>query len=163
MTEPSTFQSIIKLLDDADVEYQHISHEPTPTSQDAARVRGVSLEIGGKSLLLKADDRFHLFVFSGARRLDSNAARAVLGVRKSRFATAKELYDLTGLVPGSVPPFGRPILPVPLYVDHSIVNNDRIAFNAGSLTDSIIMTTAAYQQVATIEAVVDVAIEPPTD
>jgi len=50
-----------------------------------------------------------------------------------RFASREELLELTGLVPGSVPPFGRPILPFPLYVDTGIAANDRIAFNAGSL------------------------------
>jgi len=52
--------------------------------------------------------------------------------------------DLTGLVPGSVPPFGRPILDLDLYVDASIRANDHVAFNAGSLTDSVIMTAEAY-------------------
>jgi prolyl-tRNA editing enzyme YbaK/EbsC (Cys-tRNA(Pro) deacylase) len=55
---------------------------------------------------------------------------------------------MTGLVPGSVPPFGRPILPFDLYVDDSIPANDRIAFNAGTLTDSIIMSVPDYLRVA---------------
>jgi prolyl-tRNA editing enzyme YbaK/EbsC (Cys-tRNA(Pro) deacylase) len=56
--------------------------------------------------------------------------------------------ELTGLVPGSVPPFGPPILPFELFVDDAIRDNDRIAFNAGSLTDSIIMATGEYLAVA---------------
>ena len=68
--------------------------------------------------------------------------------RTSRFATREELAALTGLVPGSVPPFGRPILPFDLHVDHSVTTHDIIAFNAGSLTDSIIMNTADYLDIA---------------
>jgi len=60
-------------------------------------------------------------------------------VKKIRFATAEELKELTGLVPGSVPPFGQPILPFELYADESILANEKIAFNAGSLEDSIIL------------------------
>ena len=56
--------------------------------------------------------------------------------------------DLTGLVPGSVPPFGKPVLDLELYVDNSIVHNEKIAFNAGSLTNSIIMSTKDYLDVA---------------
>ncbi len=52
--------------------------------------------------------------------------------------------DLTGLAPGSVPPLGRPILDMDLYVDLSVEANDRVAFNAGSLTDSIIMAADDY-------------------
>ena len=47
-----------------------------------------------------------------------------------------------------MPPFGRPILPFDLYVDPSIFANERIAFNAGSLTDSIVMSTADYRRIA---------------
>ena len=69
-------------------------------------------------------------------------------MRRLRFAEAAELQELTGLVPGSVPPFGRPILPCDLYVDAGFRAKDRIAFNAGSLTDSIIMSTDDYFRVA---------------
>ena len=55
---------------------------------------------------------------------------------------------MTGLVPGSVPPFGSPILPFELFVDEAIQANERIAFNGGSLTDSIILATADYLAVA---------------
>ena len=73
-----------------------------------------------------------------------------------RFATVGELKELTGLVPGAVPPFGEPILPFPLYVDQSSLAHDRIAFNAGSLTNSVIMSVDDYRTVARIERVVAV-------
>jgi hypothetical protein len=50
------------------------------------------------------------------------------------------LVCLTGLTPGAVLPFGRLVLPFDLFVDGSILENDRIAFNARSLTTSIIMS-----------------------
>jgi Ala-tRNA(Pro) deacylase len=56
--------------------------------------------------------------------------------------------DLTGLVPGCVPPFGKPVLPFDLFVDAAIRENDRIAFNAGSLTNSVIMGVDDYLRVA---------------
>jgi hypothetical protein len=62
------------------------------------------------------------------------------GFKRLRFASADELKDVTGLVPGSVPTFGRPILPFDLYLDETLRDNDRIALNAGSLTDSIILS-----------------------
>ena len=51
-------------------------------------------------------------------------------------------------MPGSVPPFGEPILPLPLYVDRAIEENERIAFNAGSLTDSVILAVPDYFRLA---------------
>lgn len=137
--------------------YRLLHHEPTRTSEDSARVRGESTTIGGKSLLLKAGDRFVLLVISAAVRARSKGLRTAFGVRRLRFATPEELLERTGCVPGCVPPFGRPILDLPLFVDASILRNERIAFNAGSLTDSVIMQRPDWQRLVEIEAVVDVA------
>lgn len=144
----TVFESIRQWLDEAGVAYQHLRHEPTRTSEESARVRGEDIRIGGKALLLKIGDVFHLFVLSAALRFDSSAVKRRFGVKKTRFATTDELREMTGLVPGSVPPFGRPILPFDLFVDESIVANDKIAFNAGALTDSIIMPIEDYVQMA---------------
>ena len=136
------------------IEYRELHHEPTRTSEDAARVRGEDLGNGGKALLIKVDQDFALFVLPADRRVDSKAIRKELAARKTRFASREELMDLTaaehrdGLVPGSVPPFGEPILPFPLYVDLAIRDNQRIAFNAGSLTDSIIIRVEDYLSIA---------------
>lgn len=144
----TTFTKIKNWLEEAKVSMRLLHHEPTPTSEDSARVRGEDIAIGGKALLLKCNDNFHLFVISAAKRLESKAIRKHLGVKKVRFATAEELMERTGLIPGSVPPFGRPILDFNLYIDTSIAQNPRIAFNAGSITDSIILEIADYLAVA---------------
>jgi Ala-tRNA(Pro) deacylase len=104
--------------------------------------------IGGKALLMKVGGEHVLFVISAAQRVDSAAIRRQLGVKKLRFASAEELHELTGLVPGAVPPFGEPVLPFPLCADESVFENDRIAFNAGSLTDSIILSVADWERIA---------------
>jgi len=130
------------------VQYREVHHEPTRTSEDSARARGEDLRVGGKALLIKVDDDFRLFVLSADRKLDSAAIKKRFNARKTRFATPGELDQLTGLVPGSVPPFGQPILPFPLYVDPSVFTNERIAFNAGSLTDSVILAIDDYRRIA---------------
>src|ERR1700683_5496897 len=97
--------------------FREVQHGPTRTSEDSARARGEELRVGGKALLIKVDEVYRLFVLSADRRLDSAAVKRHFGARKTRFATPEELMDLTGLVPGSVPPFGHPVLPFPLYAD----------------------------------------------
>ncbi len=148
MPDSPVLLSLCQFLDSHEIRFRKLDHEATKTSEESARVRGEPLEIGGKALLLKVQHDFRLFVFSAAWKLDSAAVRARFQARKLRFATPQELADKTGLVPGSVPPFGEPILPFPLYVDTSITKNERIAFNAGSLTTSIIMEVADYLRVA---------------
>ena len=141
-------EAIRSHLQDNGVDYVEILHEPTRTSEQAAAARGESTRIGGKAIVAKVDDDFRLFVISAARRLRSRAILKHLGAQRFRFATPEELLRLTGLVPGSVPPFGRPILALDLYVDTSILENDRIAFNAGSLEHSIILDRKSYLAVA---------------
>jgi len=140
--------------------FREVHHEPTRTSEDSARARGEDLRVGGKALLIKVDDVYRLFVLSADRKLDSAAVKRHFSARKARFATPEELAALTGLVPGSVPPFGQPLLPFPLYVDPSVFANQRIAFNAGSLTDSIVMQASDYMRVASPEVFEFAVFEP---
>jgi len=141
--------NIRNYLGNADIDYREVHHEPTRTSEESAAARGEPLGVGAKALLLRTDDVFRLFVLPADRKLDSNAVRRHLGVRKTRFASIEELDELVGLVPGAVPPFGEPILPFELYADESVgVEHGRVAFNAGSLTDSIIMSATDWAEMA---------------
>lgn len=143
-----TFLAVKNLLEQKGIPFRSVHHEPTPTSAEAAKARGEDISIGGKAIVLKIGDAFKIFVLSAALKVDSARIKSHFGVKKLRFATPEELMELTGLVPGSVPPFGRPLLPFELYVDTSITRNERIAFNAGSLTDSVVMAVSDYLEVA---------------
>lgn len=142
------FNNIKNLLNAQSIAFREVHHEPTKTSEESAKARGEDLSTGGKGLILKVDDTFKLFVLSASKKLDSAAIKKYFNAKSTRFATGEELLNLTGLVPGSVPPFGKPIINLELYVDDSIVQNQKIAFNAGSLTDSIIMSVKDYLDVA---------------
>src|SRR5579863_3722223 len=116
MAPGPVLDAIRELLNSQGIEFREVHHEPTFTSEQSARARGEDLRNGGKALLLKGeDDKYRLFVLPADRKLDSAAIRKRLGFKRLRFANADELKELTGLVPGSVPPFGPPILPFDLY------------------------------------------------
>lgn len=149
-----TLERLREFLTDHDVDFRSIEHEITPTSEDSARARGEPLHIGGKALVIKVGKTFRLFVLPADRKFDSAAVKKELNAKKMRFATKEELLELTGLVPGSVPPFGEPILPLPLVVDVALRENDRIAFNAGSLTTSFVLSMEDYLRVAKPEFMV---------
>jgi Ala-tRNA(Pro) deacylase len=155
----SVFQQIKTLLDQNAVPYRLVHHQPTRTSEESARARGESTRIGGKALVMKIEDEFRLFVLSAAQKMDSHAMKKHLGVKRTRFATREELLELTGCVPGCVPPFGPPILDLELYLDRSILENERIAFNAGSLTDSIIMRVEDYLRLVNPKEVFEFSAE----
>ncbi len=64
---------------------------------------------------------FSLFTLSGAKKLDNRKVKRVLGRNWLRFAHETELFEMTGVVKGALPPFGRPILPYQLYLDRSVL------------------------------------------
>jgi prolyl-tRNA editing enzyme YbaK/EbsC (Cys-tRNA(Pro) deacylase) len=151
--ESEVFRQITTLLAQNSIPYRHVHHQPTYTSEESARARGESVRIGGKALVMKIEQEFKLFVLSAARKMNSRAVKDHLGVKRTRFADKDELMELTGCVPGCVPPFGEPILHLDLYLDNSILENQKIAFNAGSLTDSIIMKVDDYMKLVSPEEV----------
>lgn len=149
----TTFEAIIALLNKNAITFKTLNHPPTYTSEQSAEYRGEPLAIGAKAIVYKIEKTFYLFVMPADRRIDNKKIKAYFKAngqkaKKTRFATADELMELTGLVPGSVPPFGQPILPLKLFIDAGITLNNKAAFNAGSLTDSVIMSREDYIKVA---------------
>jgi len=140
---------ILALLAAESIPFRRLDHAPTRTSEESAAVRGEPLEVGAKAIMLKTDDTFRLFILPADKQLDSAAIKKQLNVKKTRFATPEELLELTSLVPGSVPPFGAPVLPFELYADTLIgTRENKVAFNAGSLTTSVVMAATDWERIA---------------
>ena len=135
---------IIAHLAEHSLPYEYLEHAPTPTCELSAQARGLDQRFGGKTLLLKDKHGFKLFTLSAAREADSKKIRHILASQKLRFASEDELLQLVGVSKGALPPFGRPILDFPHYLDESIYQNELIAFNPGVLEASIIMKRADY-------------------
>lgn len=145
----SVTNAIRELLNSQNIPFRELHHEPTFTSEESAKARGEALSNGAKAILLKTDEKFGLFVIPADGKLDSTAIKRHLGLKKLRFATPEELFEVTGLVPGSVPPFGRPVLPVELYADPAVgARTGRVAFNAGSVTTSIVLNAKDWVNLA---------------
>jgi Ala-tRNA(Pro) deacylase len=123
------FARLRALLDQGAAEYRVMEHEPTYTSEESARVRGVGMHAGAKALLVKGDDSFALLVLPADFALDSKSARAALGARRLRFATVDEVRELTGLAPGAIPPFGS-LFGLPTVCDPALAECAAIYFNA---------------------------------
>ena len=137
------FAQLKQRLIEANVPYEVLRHEPVYTSEDAARIRGVPLASGAKALVCKADDQFLMFVLPADRRLANRQIRSLYGFRKLRFASPQEVLEITGLEPGSIPPFGS-LFGLPTWCDERLADQQRINFNAGDHSISISMTYADY-------------------
>jgi Ala-tRNA(Pro) deacylase len=139
----SVFERLEDWLKASGVPFTVSRHEPVFTSEQAAAVRGTPLASGAKALVVKAGDDFRLLVLPADRKLDSRKARAALGVRSLRFATAEEVAHWTGLQPGAIPPFGS-LFGLPTCCDPKLAANIAINFNAGDHAISVHMSYADY-------------------
>lgn len=131
---------IIRLLKDSQCTFDHRVHEPTPTSEDSARVRGISLEEGVKALVLRGKNtkKNYQFNIPSHLKLDMKAVAEIVGER-CEFEEADVIKERFGLEVGGIPPFGQ-LLNLETYYDERIPSHARAAFNCGLRTESIIMT-----------------------
>jgi len=139
----SVFERICSYLDNEKVQYQKFIHEAVFTSEQAAIVRGTSLESGAKALVCLADRKPVMIVVSAANKLDLKAFKQSFGYKDVAMADKDSLFQITGLQPGAVPPFGS-LFGIPTYVDKNLIKLETINFNAGSNTQSIQMRSKDY-------------------
>ncbi len=132
------FQRLSRCLEAAGVAFEVLRHEPVTTSAEAAAVRGTSLASGAKALVCKLDDRFGMIVLPADRKLAGKRLKA-RSIKSVRFATREEVLTLTGLTPGSIPPFGS-LFGLSTWCDLSLADQPRINFNAGDHAISISMS-----------------------
>ncbi|MDA1052550.1 MAG: hypothetical protein O3C40_19000 [Planctomycetota bacterium] len=142
----AVFDRLSELLRQNDARFDVMRHEPVFTSEEAAQARGTSLASGAKALICKLDDGFVMFVLPADRRLDSKSARKQLKARSMRFASHEEVLDMTGLKPGSIPPFGS-LFELKTYCDERLCDQSVINFNAGDHAISISISYAEFQRV----------------
>lgn len=146
MTDP--YAAIIRLLDEAHVQYEQIEHAPVYTSEQAAAIRGVHIEQGAKSLLLKTKEgAFVLAVMPGSKRVDSKRLKALLGTASIRFARPEEVAKQMGCEVGSCYPLGV-IAGLRTLIDPSLGKNEIISFNPGRHDVSIKLHYADYKRLA---------------
>ena len=134
---------IEQLLQAQQIDYKMLHHSPVKTSAEAAAVRGVPLASGAKALICKCDREMVMFVMPADRRLSGKSIRRQAGYKKLRFASAEEVWDLTSLKPGSIPPFGS-LFDITTICDPVLGANTRINFNAGEHAVSISMQYEDY-------------------
>jgi Ala-tRNA(Pro) deacylase len=142
----SVSDRVESLLKQYGIVFQVLRHEPVYTSEEAARVRGTPLASGAKALIVKSEEEFVMFVVPADRKLDNHTVRRAKGWKKMRFATREEVLELTGLTPGSIPPFGS-LFCLRTLCDRRLGENEVINFNAGDHAISVSMRYADYVQI----------------
>jgi nondiscriminating aspartyl-tRNA synthetase len=133
---------IVRQLRDHDFEFQHLTHEATPTSEDSARVRGTKMEEGVKSIILRGrtSKKNYQVNLPANQKVDMKAVSEAVG-EKCEFEDLKVIEERFGIGVGGVPPFGN-LLNLPTWFDEAVLKEERAAFNCGLQTESIVMKSA---------------------
>ena len=149
-----TFLQIKKILDEARIQYTHITHEHVHTSSDAAKIRGTNLEDAAKAIVLKAEFiengtksfKFIQAVLPANKRIDLKKLKIILNSKNVSLASPDEVLERTGCTIGSVPPFGK-LFNIEMYLDESILKKELIVFSAGTHNDSMQLKAEDYYKV----------------
>lgn len=144
---------ILDLLKANNIWFETFEHEPVRTSEEAAKIRdGYTLHQGAKALIVRvrisnANKKFVMLVFPGDLRFDNSKIKKLFNAKDVRFATEEEVLRLTDNVqPGGVPPFGN-LFDLEVVVDPSLLQNEKIVFNAGDRSFSIGMKSIDYKMI----------------
>jgi prolyl-tRNA editing enzyme YbaK/EbsC (Cys-tRNA(Pro) deacylase) len=135
--------------------FETFEHAPVRTSEEAATTRpGYTLHQGAKAMIVRVkksamDKFFAMLVLPADCRFDNEKVRRLFGAKDVRFASEMEVAEITsGVLPGGVPPFGN-LFELPVIMEPTILQNEKIVFNAGDRSFSVAMKSEDYQKLAT--------------
>lgn len=101
-------REIIELLERKDISYEIKEHEAVYTIEEAAALNLPYPEAAAKNLFLRDDKKknFYLLVARDDVSVNLKELREKIGSRQLSFASPQLLYEILGLIPGSVTPLG---------------------------------------------------------
>ena len=136
--ETEVTKKVTEFLESQGIPFEKLEHVPVTTSDAAAGARGGRLAEGAKALVVKAGEQYYHLIISAAERVDNSKLRKIIGARRIRFANSEELFELTGCLPGAVPPFGN-LFGLPVLMDNALLAEETVYFNCGSHAVSLRM------------------------
>lgn len=131
MVDPEKiYLKLIELLDASNVEYKLFSHRPVLSYEDSSEVQKEAGYLGteGKCLVLKAGERFIVYITLQGNRVNFDVIKQTSGVNKVRLATSEELKEYFGAEPGCAYPFGFDSQ-YDIYIDPKIYEQDWFLFS----------------------------------
>jgi Ala-tRNA(Pro) deacylase len=116
-----------------------IIHSTAYTAQEVAASAHVSGKELAKTVIVELDGKVAMAVLSANRKIVLQDLREVTGSDEVKFASEDEFRQrFPDCETGAMPPFGN-LYGMDVFVAESLIDNDEIAFNAGSHTEIIRM------------------------
>jgi Ala-tRNA(Pro) deacylase len=126
-------------LDREHVHYDVLPHPEAFRALAIAHVLHTPEKEMAKVVIVKVENRFVMTVLPAGWIVDLHRLRDVFMTNHVRLATEEEFKDLfPDCELGAMPPFGI-LYGLPVYVDHSLTEDDQIVFQAGTHSEAIRM------------------------
>lgn len=133
-------------LDQNNIKYLSIKHSRAFTAQEIAASAHIHGKRIAKTVILKVDGKIVFTVLPATYKVDLNMLKDSMGAENVRLAYEQEFKDkCPGCEVGAMPPMGN-LFNIPTYVAASLVEEEEIAFNAGSHTELIKMQYVDYEK-----------------
>lgn len=143
----TTLQACLNYLDSSGVRYTHTSHPVAYTAREVAAAEFMPAHRVAKTVVFRSNDADLMVVVPADSYVDIEQLRTATGAPRVRKATENEI---TLLFPhaevGAMPPITA-LTGMPVYVDRELIDQEFIAFNAGTHRDLIHMKMTDFRHI----------------
>ncbi len=135
-------------LQEQGIEFSVHHHPQAFTAQEIAASDHVSGHRFVKVVMVTDGEKLTMVCVPASLDVDLRAVADVLGVDEVRLAEESEFAPIfDDCEVGAMPPFGN-LYEVPVYIDESLEQDDRIVFNAGTHRETFEMSVADFEHLA---------------
>ena len=128
-----------EFLDRERVKHVSIVHSTAYTAQEVAASAHITGKELAKTVIVELDGEMAMAVLPANRKIVLQDLREVTGSDQVKFASEEEFQkQFPDCETGAMPPFGN-LYGLPVYVDHSLTEDEEIVFQAGTHSDAIRM------------------------
>ncbi len=139
-------KKVKEFLDQNNIRYLTIIHSIAYTAQEIAAAAHIKGKGFAKTVLIKTDGKLAMCVLPASYKIDFDLLKEALRKEDVRLSNEQEFKDkFPGCEVGAMPPFGN-LYGVDVYVAASLVEDEEIAFNAGSHTEIIRMQYSDFER-----------------
>lgn len=135
-------KQVLKYLDDANINYQVVTHPPVYTAEEADRyVKGYQFG-RTKNLFLKSKEKYYLVAVLENKRLDMKKLKLSLQSGRLSFASQTDLTNKLAIRSGAVSPFNlmnNAAHDITFILDRDILNDELIGCHPNDNTATVIL------------------------
>ncbi len=148
-----------KFLDANKAKYEILAHKKVFTTYDTAQTLHVDLKSVAKTLFVKTDSDYVFVILPGTKRFDQNKLKKLINdtrkkeakkaetkpklVKKVELTKETAIKKMVTKKVGALVPFGS-LYDLQTFYDKGLDSSKKIILNAGSFTDSVVMTPKEY-------------------